>query len=67
MTKGYLRHLFAAGEHLGPMALSLHNLSYYFRLMKRVRTSIHEGTFSNLLREIQALYLEPPNNSTPAN
>ena len=32
-SRGYLRHLFQANEMLGPMLLSIHNLTYYQRLM----------------------------------
>ena len=33
-SRGYLRHLFIAGEMLGPILLSIHNLTYYQRLMQ---------------------------------
>ena len=32
-SRGYLRHLFMAGEMLGPILLSIHNLTYYQRLL----------------------------------
>ena len=32
-SRGYLRHLFKAREMLGPMLLTVHNLTYYQRLM----------------------------------
>ena len=32
-SRGYLRHLFMAGEMLGPMLVSAHNLTYYQRLL----------------------------------
>ena len=41
-SRGYLRHLFAAGEMLGPVLVSLHNLTYYQRLMAGIRTAIEE-------------------------
>ena len=56
-SRAYLRHLFVAGEALGSMALSLHNLHYYFQLMRRVRRSIETGHFSEVLHDIQKLYL----------
>jgi queuine tRNA-ribosyltransferase len=55
-TRAYLRHLFVAGEALGPMALSLHNLHYYFQLMRKIRRSIEQGTFQSCLAHIQHLY-----------
>lgn len=44
-SRAYLRHLFAAGEMLGPTLVSLHNLSYYHRLMAGMRAAIREGRF----------------------
>jgi len=38
--RGYLRHLFLAGEMLGPILLSIHNLTFYQRLMATLRTAI---------------------------
>ncbi len=34
-SRGYLRHLFMAGEMLGPVLVSLHNLTYYQQLLAR--------------------------------
>ena len=39
-SRGYLRHLFLAGEMLGPMLVTLHNVTYYQRLMTDVREAI---------------------------
>jgi queuine tRNA-ribosyltransferase len=44
-SRAYLHHLFAAEEMLGPILLSLHNLSYYLRLMAEARTAIAAGRF----------------------
>ncbi|HVT27890.1 MAG TPA: tRNA guanosine(34) transglycosylase Tgt [Lacipirellulaceae bacterium] len=48
---GYLRHLFQAGEMLGPVLVSLHNLTYYHRLMADARRAIAEDRFSAMLSE----------------
>lgn len=53
-SRGYLRHLFLAGEMLGPMLVSLHNIAYYQRLMRRIRESIAAGTFQELLAASEA-------------
>ena len=37
---GYLRHLFMAREMLGPILLSIHNLTYYQRLLAEARAAI---------------------------
>jgi queuine tRNA-ribosyltransferase len=41
-SRGYLRHLFAAGEMLGPILVSLHNVRYFQRLMLDIRRTILE-------------------------
>jgi queuine tRNA-ribosyltransferase len=40
---GYLHHLFKAGEMLGPMLLTWHNLTYYQDLMRGLRAAIIAG------------------------
>lgn len=42
-SRGYMRHLFMCGEMLGPILLTLHNLTFYQRLMKGLREAILEG------------------------
>ena len=44
-TKAYLRHLFQAGEMLGPMIGSIHNLAFYLWLVDEARIQIIRGTF----------------------
>jgi queuine tRNA-ribosyltransferase len=44
-SRGYLRHLFMAGEMLGPILLSIHNLTYYQRLMDGARKAIELNRF----------------------
>jgi queuine tRNA-ribosyltransferase len=48
-SRGYLRHLFQAGEMLGPMLVSMHNLTYYQRLMADARRAIAEDRFAALV------------------
>lgn len=45
LSRGYVRHLFMAGEMLGPIILSMHNLAYYHRLMKQAREAIENDSF----------------------
>ncbi|GHT12026.1 queuine tRNA-ribosyltransferase [Planctomycetales bacterium] len=45
-SRGYLRHLFIAGEMLGPILLTIHNLTYYQRLVTGARTAIEEDRFA---------------------
>ena len=44
-SRGYLRHLFMAREMLGPILLSIHNLTYYQRLLAGARDAILKDTF----------------------
>src|SRR3954454_6518019 len=50
-SRGYLRHLFQAGEMLGPMLVSIHNLTYYQRLLADARRAIAEDRFGAMLKE----------------
>lgn len=50
-SRGYLRHLFATKEFLGPRLLSLHNLTYTLDLMCRARAAIAEERFSEFRLE----------------
>ncbi|MFH1313770.1 MAG: tRNA guanosine(34) transglycosylase Tgt [Candidatus Eisenbacteria bacterium] len=45
-SRAYLRHLFNAGELLAPNLATLHNVTYYQRLMKDIRQAISEDRFS---------------------
>jgi queuine tRNA-ribosyltransferase len=51
-TKGYLRHLIASGERLGPQIATIHNLTFYIWLVTEARTKIIEGTFHSWKNEI---------------
>ncbi len=44
-SKSYLRHLNYSDEMLASMISSVHNLSFYLRLMKEAREKIIEGSF----------------------
>ena len=48
-SRGYLHHLFKAGEMLGPILLTIHNLTYYQRLMTEMRQAIEAGEFAGVL------------------
>jgi queuine tRNA-ribosyltransferase len=50
-SRGYLRHLFMAGEMLGPILLSIHNLTYYQRLLCDARAAIAADRFDQFRRE----------------
>ena len=46
-SKAYLRHLFVAGEMLGSMIASTHNLAFYLWLVKQARQHILNGDFAS--------------------
>ena len=46
-----MRHLFKAGEMLGPILLSIHNLTYYQQLVAGARQAIEEGQFARFREE----------------
>ncbi|MEM6625284.1 MAG: tRNA guanosine(34) transglycosylase Tgt [Pseudomonadota bacterium] len=53
-SKAYLNHLFKAGEYLGPMLLSWHNIAFFQALMAAMRAAIAEGRFEDLRRDLKA-------------
>jgi len=52
-SRAYLRHLFIAGEMLGPILLSWHNLAYYQTFLRALRTAIREGR----VKEFRSVHL----------
>jgi queuine tRNA-ribosyltransferase len=44
-SRAYVRHLFASRELLAYRLLSLHNVTFYARLMAGARQAIHDGAF----------------------
>lgn len=58
-SRGYIRHLFMAGEMLGPILLSIHNLTYYQRLLAGAREAISSGCFGEY-RAARLLAWEAP-------
>ena len=49
-SRSYLRHLFMAGEMLGPILVTLHNLRHFQRFMLDIRRTIVDDDWSGLLR-----------------
>jgi queuine tRNA-ribosyltransferase len=48
-SRGYIRHLFMAGEMLGPILVSLHNLRHFQRFMADVRGTIVTDDWAGLV------------------
>ncbi len=55
-SAAYLRHLFKAGEMLGPRLASIHNLRFILRLMSEMRTAISEGRFDSFRSDFLVAY-----------
>lgn len=66
VSRAYIRHLLAAGEHLGGALLSLHNLAYYRRLMARCRAAIRARTFTAFAAGFRAGYRDEPGTAEAA-
>jgi len=72
-SRAYIRHLFLAGEMLGPILVSLHNLAHFQRLMADVRRAIRreaqgegEGPWRELERSWPVLTQTPDEAQRPA-
>ena len=52
----YLHHLFRAGEMLGPVLLTWHNLTYYQSLMRGIRSAIKAGEFLSFAGALRAVW-----------
>ncbi|MCL4542472.1 MAG: tRNA guanosine(34) transglycosylase Tgt [Deltaproteobacteria bacterium] len=51
-SAAYVRHAFMTGEIFSQRLLTLHNLHFYHNLILRIRQSIREDNFSDILRGI---------------
>jgi queuine tRNA-ribosyltransferase len=64
-SRAYLHHLFKAGEMLGPMLLTWHNIQYYQDLMAELRAAILSGTFEATAARIAAGWQSGEEERTP--
>lgn len=53
-SKAYLNHLIKAGEPLGGMLLSWHNIAFYQELMATIRQKIATGQFQSFAADMRA-------------
>ena len=51
-SRAYLRHLFMAGEYVSAFYNTVHNLTFYLDMMRKIREAIKLGNFSNWLDRI---------------
>jgi queuine tRNA-ribosyltransferase len=62
-SRAYLRHLFLSGEILGMRLNTIHNVTYYERLMDRMREEIAGGRFATFAEDFlgsAAVAAKPP-------
>jgi queuine tRNA-ribosyltransferase len=55
-SKAYIRHLFSVGEILALRLNTIHNLSYYLRLMRQMREAILENRFDEWAKTFYTHY-----------
>lgn len=56
-TRAYIRHLIKANEILGLRLLTLHNLTFMARFMRRLRDTIGRGDFEKVARDLKAPWM----------
>ncbi len=52
-SRAYIRHLFQAGEMLGAILATRHNLYFYLDTMRKIRQAVVSGDFEDLLRRVR--------------
>ncbi len=55
-SAAYLHHLFRTEELLAYRLATIHNLRFISRLVRKIRDSIHQGTFSSFQKEFLTSY-----------
>ena len=65
-SRSYLRHLFLGGEMLGPILTSIHNLTFYQRLVAQLRVAILEGRLAETARRLTAGWQGPASEAAAA-
>lgn len=58
-SRGAIRHFFLAGEMLGPILVSVHNIRFYQRLMADIRSAIRQGSYEQFRRSDPRCLLGP--------
>jgi len=55
-SKAYIRHLFMVSEMLGPILVSLHNISFFQDFMREIRRSICENRLIDLRERVRSVW-----------
>ncbi len=59
-SKAYIRHLFLVGEMLGPILVSIHNISFFQDFMREIRRAICENRLFNLVDQVRSIWEDRP-------
>jgi len=59
-SRAYLRHLDRCGEILGVRLCTIHNLHFYFELMRQIRAAIAAGSLAALAERVMAIPRRAP-------
>jgi queuine tRNA-ribosyltransferase len=62
---GSIRHFFLAGEMLGPILVSLHNMRFYQRFMADIRQAIERGEFARFAANDERCRVGPSADEPP--
>jgi queuine tRNA-ribosyltransferase len=60
-SRGYLRHLFIAGEMLASQAVSVHNVRFLLSLMEKARERILKGDYAEFAESFTRRYMDGEN------
>jgi queuine tRNA-ribosyltransferase len=52
-SRAYLRHLYMAGEYLSATLNTMHNVSFYLDMMRKIRESIRSNSFGKWLEAME--------------
>lgn len=55
-SRGYIRHLFKAGEPLALTLATIHNLRFMARFMERLRQAIRDGNYADFAAGFEGTY-----------
>ncbi|MCS7062828.1 MAG: tRNA guanosine(34) transglycosylase Tgt [Methylacidiphilales bacterium] len=58
-SRGYVHHLFRAGEMLAQYLTTYHNLAFYLELTRKIRETLAQGTFSAFREAFTKTYSVP--------
>jgi queuine tRNA-ribosyltransferase len=59
-SKAYIRHLFLVGEMLGPILVSIHNISFFQDFMREIRRAICENRLIDLVDQVRSVWEDRP-------